>query len=179
LGAAPRGLWKRGTYWHLATRALELEATSDSRLRSAAPIFDSTLRACPFQTIIHGDAKVANFCFAEDASASVAAVDFQYAGGGTGIQDVAYFLISCSNAGVEATQSEHLDIYFRHLTDALRTERPTLDATPVEQSWRALYPIACADFYRFYAGWAPEAWERDAVGKTIVSGVLRSMEREI
>ena len=42
------------------------------------------------------------------------------------------------------------------------------DAASVERAWRALYPIACADFYRFYAGWAPQYWEKDKVGHTIV-----------
>ena len=91
LGVAPDGLWKNGTYWHLATRQDELAAIEDPELREAAPLLDQKLRACVFQTLVHGDAKPANFCFARGGS-SVAAVDFQYVGGGCGMKDVAYLL---------------------------------------------------------------------------------------
>lgn len=36
-----------------------------------------------FQTFVHGDAKLANFCF---GSNNVAAVDFQYVGKGIGVK---------------------------------------------------------------------------------------------
>ena len=44
---------------------------------------------------VHGDAKVDNFCVGTGA---VAAVDFQYVGGGVGVQDVVYLLASCLDA---------------------------------------------------------------------------------
>lgn len=37
LSRAPDGLWKTGTYWHLATRPQELEALDDQALKEAAP----------------------------------------------------------------------------------------------------------------------------------------------
>ena len=66
------------------------EAISDDRLKHYAPAIDRELRQARFQTIIHGDAKLANFCVnaRED---QVAMVDYQYVGRGCGIQDVAYF----------------------------------------------------------------------------------------
>ena len=95
MGIAPDGLWEQGTYWHLKTRPQELEALTDKNgLKNAAELIDHTLRSCSYKTLVHGDAKLANFCFSsEDA---VAAVDFQYTGGGCGMQDVAYFIGSLS-----------------------------------------------------------------------------------
>lgn len=165
LGTPPEGLWTIGTYWHLATRPDELAAIDDRALRDAAPRLDEQLRACRFQTIVHGDAKLANFCFGEGA---VAAVDFQYVGGGCGMSDVAYFLGSLTDDGFDPDEQLHLDRYFAHL-------RSALDADRLEAEWRALYPIAAADFYRFLAGWAKEHWAHDAHGHQVVQEVLRGL----
>jgi len=154
LDRKPTGLWKVGTYWHLATRKDELKALPDPRLRAAAPKLDAKLNNCQFRTLVHGDAKVANFCFGEG---KVAAVDFQYVGGGCGIKDVAYFLSSCLTDGeCEAQAPQHLDTYFGLLRKFLPAE---VDGAAVEREWRALYPAAWADFHRFLAGWAPDHWK--------------------
>jgi Ser/Thr protein kinase RdoA (MazF antagonist) len=58
-----------------------------------AAVIDQVLNNCSYQTIVHGDAKLANFCFSKEGA--VSAVDFQYVGGGCGMKDVAYFLGSC------------------------------------------------------------------------------------
>ncbi len=142
LGVEPTGLWERGTYWDLEKRPDELRALKDAGLRSSAPVLDARLRECEFQTLVHGDAKLANFCFGR---AGVAAVDFQWTGRGVGVCDVAYFLDRQDDA-------RWLDRYFRHLRHALSGRAVDVDA--VERSWRALYPTAVADFQRFYAGWA-------------------------
>ena len=94
MGETPSGLWETGSYWHLDTRPDELEALEDIELKHAAGGIDALLRAGRFQTFIHGDAKLANFCFSADGT-QVAAVDFQYVGGGCGMKDVAYFIGSC------------------------------------------------------------------------------------
>ena len=153
LGREPAGLWETGTYWHLATRPEELAAIADPELRAAAPALDARLRACTHQTLVHGDAKVANFCFREDAGEPrVAAVDFQYVGGGCGMKDVAYFLGSCLDEGeCERRADALLDRYFALLRAAL----PYAIGAAVEAEWRPLYPHAWADFHRFLAGWAP------------------------
>jgi hypothetical protein len=172
LDVAPDGLWKTGTYWHLATRPDELAAIEDVALRQAAPLLDQKLRACVFRTLVHGDAKLANFCFGAGA---VAAVDFQYVGGGCGMKDVAYFLSSCSDDESEVLEPRHLDRYFELLREAL-AERPTsVDVGALEAEWRALYPIACVDFYRFLAGWAKEHWRADGNGQRVTRQVLRTL----
>ncbi len=170
LGSPPTGLWETGTYWHLATRAEELEALNDPELRQAALPLDAALSGARFQTLVHGDAKVANFCFADQ---DVAAVDFQYVGGGCGIKDVAYFLSSClSDAECEAHAADHLDTYFTLLREHLA---PSVDADAVEREWRALYPAAWADFHRFLAGWAPGHWKIHRYTREMTRQALKTL----
>ncbi len=65
LGNDPLGLWKVGTYWHLATRPQELAVLEDIPLKKAAIAIDDKLNNCNFKTFVHGDAKLANFCFSK------------------------------------------------------------------------------------------------------------------
>ena len=68
MNVEPIGLWQTGTYWHLATRPDELQALQNDALKKAAPEIDRVLNDCSFQTLVHGDAKVANFCFSKTCS---------------------------------------------------------------------------------------------------------------
>jgi hypothetical protein len=169
LGVPPAGLWKVGTYWHVATRPDELARTTDPALREAAPRLDARLEGCTFRTLLHGDAKEENFCF---GPRGVAAVDFQYAGGGCAMKDVAYLLYGRWGSAAEA---HALDAYFAHLRAALERNARDADADAVEREQRALYPLACADFCRFLAGWAPAQWARDAQAHSRVRDVLRAL----
>lgn len=154
LGEQPTGLWPTGTYWHLETRPDEWQALKDSALKNAASAIDQKLRESPYQTFVHGDAKLANFCFSADSG--VAAVDFQYVGGGCGIKDVAYFIDSCLNEDeCQRQQSQLLDFYFQALKHALKSQQKDVDADAVEHDWRALYLVAWTDFHRFLKGWSP------------------------
>ncbi len=161
---APTGLWPVGTYWHLDTRTDELNDMPVGALKTAAPKLDERLNSCEYQCLVHGDAKLANFCFSEDKT-HVAAVDFQYVGGGVGIKDVVYFLGSCLNeSDIEHYEQALLSTYFSALKRKLcesqslavsnEDERAEL-AEKVEESWRGLYAIAWTDFYRFLEGWMP------------------------
>ena len=104
------------------------------------------LRAARFPTLVHGDAKPANFCFGPAGTASVAAVDFQYCGGGPGIVDVAYLLHGASSEAMATA----LDHYFARLGAALPAQ---VDRADLEAEGRDLFPVALADFDRFLAGW--------------------------
>ena len=116
MGCPPEGLWPVGTYWHLETRPDEWDALEDQPLKAAASKIDAKLASARFQTLVHGDAKLANFCFAEDGS-RVAAVDFQYVGGGCGMKDVAYFVGSCLDERECDDQEEVLlETYFTAMT---------------------------------------------------------------
>ncbi|HEY3668164.1 MAG TPA: phosphotransferase [Polyangiaceae bacterium] len=172
VGVAPVGLWQVGTYWHLATRPDELAALGSSPLRRAAPHIDARLDAARFKTLVHGDAKLENFCFSKDGS-DVAAVDFQYVGGGVGVKDVAYFLSSClSPAECRAQVPRYLDIYFATLRRALARRDSALDVVQVEHEWRELFVLAWVDFYRFLLGWAPRHAEGDAYSLELTQEVL-------
>jgi hypothetical protein len=150
-----KDLWETGTYWHLNTRPEELQVLKDVALKNAAPKLDAMLTNANYQTIVHGDAKLANFCFSETGDA-VAAVDFQYAGGGVGIKDVAYFVGSClREEDCERLEEKILATYFKALQNALQKKEAFLCFEDLEAEWRALYPIAWTDFYRFLKGWSP------------------------
>lgn len=155
LGEKPDGLWETGTYWHLKTRPDELATMKDGELKRSAHAIDKILNECKYQTLVHGDAKVANFCFSADGN-KVAAVDFQYIGGGCGMKDVTYFLGSCiSETQCEQWESELLDYYFEELKIALKTIKKETNWSELKSEWLALYPVAWTDFYRFLSGWMP------------------------
>lgn len=156
MNVTPNGLWKKGSYWHLETRKDEWETMNSGWLKDNAKVIDAQLNACQFQTIIHGDAKVANFCFSPDMT-KVAAVDFQYVGGGCGMKDVAYFLGSClSERECSESEGELLDCYFQELSIGLQKHHPAIDIHEVEKDYRALYAVAWTDFTRFLEGWSPD-----------------------
>ncbi|MEM8922649.1 MAG: phosphotransferase [Actinomycetota bacterium] len=175
MGVAPDGLWATGTYWHLATRPDEFDALDDAPLRAAAGAIDRRLADSPFQTLVHGDAKLANFCFSEHGHRA-AAVDFQYVGGGCGMKDVAYFISSCLDEGEsERLAPVLLDRYFELLADALGRTRHAIDIQALEEEWRALYPVAWTDFYRFLKGWSPGHWKLHGYSERLAREVLASI----
>lgn len=174
MGEEPSSLWKTGTYWHLETRPDELAELDDPALKNAAPAIDRKLNSSPFQTLVHGDAKLANFCFAADGK--VAAVDFQYIGGGCGMKDVAYFLGSClCEDECERQEAALLDYYFQTLEPALEVHGKTIDFQSLEAGWRALYPVAWTDFFRFLQGWSPGHWKIHRYSERLAHEVLESL----
>jgi hypothetical protein len=169
----PTGLWPIGTYWHLATRPDELAAMDDRKLRQAAAAIDRRLNEAQYKTLVHGDAKVANFCFSESRS-EVAAIDFQYVGGGCGMKDVAYFLGSCLNEDeCEQRENDLLAYYFRELDQALSWSREPMRA--LEAEWRELYPLAWTDFFRFLQGWSPGHWKINSYSQRLANQVLQEI----
>jgi len=169
LGKVPEGLWQVGTYWHVETRPHELSVLKDQRLKDAASLIDHKLSACQHRTFVHGDAKLANFCFAADGR--VAALDFQYVGGGCGMKDVAYFIGSClSDKDCERMEAKILDTYFEHLHGALGDTNKAL-----EIEWRSLYRLAWADFHRFIKGWSPGHWKINSYSELVTKEVVDSL----
>lgn len=177
LGTAGEPLWPIGTYWHLATRPDELKAMPEGPLRNHATKIDQRLNQAIFKTLVHGDAKIANFCFSESHPPSVAAVDFQYAGGGCGIKDVAYLISSClSDQEAERFEESLLNFYFDQLRKALSEIHPEIPFADLELEWRELYTYAWADFCRFLQGWSPGHWKLNAYSNRITQSVIKKLD---
>lgn len=175
------GLWQVGTYWHLATRPDEYETMTDGRLKRAASWIDQKLNVAKFKTLVHGDAKIANFCFGDGEIPQVAAVDYQYVGLGCGIKDVAYFLSSCLESGDAFEHAEsYLTYYFAELRNGLQRRKTPIDQAIIafdelEAEWRELYSFAWADFCRFLAGWSPQHWKLNSYSEHMTEIVLKQM----
>lgn len=175
MGRAPEGLWEVGTYWHLDTRPDELEVLDDGALKRGAAAIDRRLTETRFGTFVHGDAKLANFCFSP-AGSKVAAVDFQYVGGGCGMKDVAYFVSSCLDEDeCERRQDELLDTYFGHLRSALAERNADIDFDALHDEWRQLYAVAWTDFFRFLQGWSPGHWKIHRYSRRLAREVLAGL----
>lgn len=173
------GLWEQGCYWHLDTRPDEFrDMRNGHALKKSAKMLDKRLKHhSDFITLVHGDAKVCNFCFPDSDSTegdNVAAVDFQYCGGGIGLRDLAYLLQSCmSDDDLEFYADDLLDYYFEILFEVpnvmeifSRDERQTLEA-----QWRDLWSTCFADFERFLIGWSL-GHESYGYGKQMVQKAL-------
>ncbi|HHX8437672.1 TPA: phosphotransferase [Vibrio diabolicus] len=177
IGVRSDKLWHSGTYWHLATRPDELEVLQDTELKNAAQLIDQTLSQAKFKTLVHGDAKLANFCFDREES-SVAAVDFQYVGHGCAMKDVALFMSSAVKpercAEMEVCV---LDTYFDQLQQALMVYQPNLAPYEVEREWRPLFAVAWADFQRFVKGWSPDHWKINPYTEALTSRALAHLRK--
>lgn len=175
LFSKPKGLWDVGTYWHLATRPDEFEVMEEGRLKEKAGEIDEILNTCEYQTIVHGDAKVANFCFSEDMN-TVAAVDFQYVGGGCGMKDVVYLLGSCLTENeCEENEKILLDYYFKELEIALDESSNNLNFNKLKYEWLVMYAIAWTDFTRFLLGWMPTHQKVNSYSDTLIKKTLANI----
>ena len=171
-------LWQVGTYWHLDTRPDELNALSDLQLKHQAQHIDRILRECPYPTLVHGDAKLANFCF-DPESEKAAAVDFQYVGHGCAMKDVALFMSSAVRPqDCQEYEREVLDIYFQHLKEALAHYQTHLSFDDVEAAWRPMFYVAWADFQRFVKGWSPEHWKINPYTEQLTLRVLTQLDEQ-
>ncbi len=176
MGTKPKGLWHVGTYWHLETRPDELKVLEDVALKNSAAFIDEKLNNASYLTLVHGDAKLANFCFSNDGK-KVAAVDFQYVGGGCGMKDVAYFVGSCLyEEDCERLESEILDFYFKELRGALQVRGSNIDLQDLETEWRKLYYYAWTDFHRFLKGWSPGHWKINDYSEKVTRRVLEEIK---
>lgn len=175
LNKKPAGLWKSGTYWHLQTRPDELKELDDLSLKNAAEAIDIALTNAKYTSFVHGDAKLANFCFGKnkDGSVKVSGVDFQYVGGGCGMKDVAYFIGSCLyEEDCEQHEKELLDHYFEELSCSVSKRHSAINTEELCNDWRSLYYVAWADFHRFLKGWSPGHWKINSYSERVTKQVI-------
>lgn len=177
IGHNGEGLWESGTYWHLSTRPDELQALEDKNLKGNAAKIDEKLDAVKFQTLVHGDAKLANFCFSHAGSnVAAAAVDFQYVGKGCAMKDVVLFISSA----IEPEQCQLkeqwlLDHYFSYVDEAVVKLRPELNSCDIEAAWRPMFALAWADFQRFVKGWCPTHWKINPYTEALAKKALQEL----
>lgn len=175
MGVNPKGLWKVGTYWNLETRPDELKVLDDIELKNNASKIDYLLNATSYKTLVHGDAKLANFCFSKNKE--VAAVDFQYVGQGCGMKDLIYFMSSCfDEEDCSKYEFNVLEIYFNELKLALSIHHPEIKINYVEDEWRSMYYIAWADFQRFIKGWSPLHFKINSYSEAVTHRVINEMK---
>ncbi|WP_368085401.1 phosphotransferase [Vibrio splendidus] len=169
-------LWQVGTYWHLDTRPDEFNALADLPLKNQAQHIDRLLKECPYQTLVHGDAKLANFCF-DSESQNAAAVDFQYVGHGCAMKDVALFMSSAVRPqDCAELESQMLETYFRYLEEALTYYQPQFSFDEIKAAWRPMFYVAWADFQRFVKGWSPEHWKINPYTEQLTQTVIEQLE---
>ncbi|MGF1815189.1 phosphotransferase [Vibrio splendidus] len=174
----PASLWQVGTYWHLETRPDEFNALADLPLKNQAKHIDRLLKECPYQTLVHGDAKLANFCF-DSESERAAAVDFQYVGHGCAMKDVALFMSSAVRPqDCAELESQMLETYFRYLEEALAYYQPQFSFDEVEAAWRPMFYVAWTDFQRFVKGWSPEHWKINPYTEQLTLRVLTQLDEQ-
>ncbi len=155
IDVSTENLWKTGTYWHLQTRLDEFDAMPDDTLKQHAFAIDQKLNDAKYKTLLHGDAKLANFCF-DVKNHRVAAVDFQYTGRGIGVRDLCYLIGSCYYGNELALrESELKEYYFTQFERAMTTLNKGHVTKSIVDEWLHLYPFCWADFERFLRGWAP------------------------
>jgi aminoglycoside phosphotransferase len=157
--AHKKKVFKIGTYWHLGTRLQEWQSMPETDLKRTAKQIDERLNQARFQTLLHGDAKIANFCI-HSSKDKIAAVDFQYVGFGCPVKDLVYFLGSCAGeVDLQTNTRRWLDLYLSELIQALKLkmgDKSTVLLGELAAESRALYSLAWADFERFLMGWSPQ-----------------------
>ena len=175
LGNPGVGLWETGSYWHLQTRPDEFNKMEPGDLKRYAGKIDEKLSDCKFTTLVHGDAKLANFCFSKNKE--VAAVDFQYIGQGCGMKDLIYFMSSCfDEADCSKYEFNVLEIYFNELKLALSIHHPEIRVNHLEDDWRSMFQIAWADFQRFIKGWSPLHFKINSYSEAVTQRVINEMK---
>ena len=153
-GQSVEGLWPEGSFWQLGTRMDELQYldTSWKRYgldRDMALRIHELVTSLPHRTIVHGDAKAANF-FWFDERGDVGGYDLQYVGGASPMRDIAYTL-GCSLQ--EHLIERHEEALLRFYHGELLSHLSPKDAAGFTfETMQDAYDLCVADLVRFMCG---------------------------
>ena len=64
------------------------------------------------------------------------------------------------------------------LSHALADAGKTVDFAALEDDWRALYPVAWTDFYRFLQGWSPGHSKLHRYSERLAREVVEALANE-
>lgn len=197
-----RDLWDRGAFWTtpavgtegVATawigtmRYLEqkhpeyLTASTQSlgrRIEKAGSAISRLLAkesvGSQYGTLIHGDYKAANLFFPNDPESadSVAAVDFQFTGGGLGVEDVAYLLYPDARGDHFEYEEELLETYHEELILQLITQQKGGPSTMPLKVFRNYYELARIDMTRYWL--SKNKWSASTRGEAELISILESV----
>lgn len=147
------GLWPEGCFWQLGTRMDELEYLDRSWERygldrDMALRIHELVTSLPHRTVLHGDAKAANFFWF--SGGEVGGYDLQYCGGGSPCRDLAYTL-GCSMQ--ERLIERHETELLRHYHDELTSHLSAKDAAGFTfETMQDAYDLCVTDLVRFMCG---------------------------
>jgi Ser/Thr protein kinase RdoA (MazF antagonist) len=153
-GLQVEGLWEEGCFWQLGTRMDELNYLDRSWKRygldrDMAVRIHELVRRLPHRTIVHGDAKAANFFWFKDDS-TIGGYDLQYCGMASPMRDIAYMLgCSMQEHLIEEYEETLLRHYHTQLMSHLSTEHAADFTFEVMQS---AYDLCVCDLVRFMCG---------------------------
>lgn len=131
-----------------------------------------------YRTVIHGDYKSANMFFSKETeqasctergSQTVAVIDFQYAGGGIGAEDVAYFLYPDARGEWFAQEEMLLKTYHETLIAQLIFHRKGGPSTLPFETFVKFYELARLDMTRY---WLSKGWIASTEGEAKLVGAL-------
>jgi thiamine kinase-like enzyme len=160
----PPGLWEEGSFWQLGTRRHELDDLEDVWIRygldtTCAEEIHDILTTSRFRTVIHGDAKAANFFFYDGQEGyrntvartlRIGGYDFQYSGMATPLRDVAYFLCCSMRHDLIRDHEDALLLYYYNELCASLCQQ---DADEYHfDEMKSIYDVCVVDLARFMAG---------------------------
>lgn len=127
-----------------------------------------------YGTLIHGDFKAANLFFQKDATSasSVAAVDFQFAGCGLCVEDVAYLLYPDARGNHFDFEEELLKVYHEELILQLMTFQKGGPSTMPFDVFERYYELARLDMTRYWL--SKSKWVASTIGEARLVSVLES-----
>ncbi len=194
----PHVLWDRGAFW---TRTCTVQGIASAwvathqfieskypqfltsrtasighRLQTAGPSITDFLTEYAqnrnYRTVIHGDYKAANLFFAKDTK-NVAAIDFQFTGGGVGAEDVAYLLYPDAFGEWFAHEEMLLQTYHETLGAQLVLQRKGGPSTLPFETFFKFYELARLDMTRH---WLCKEWIATTEGEAkMVSALERAL----